>query len=292
MFTIHATKKLLDRVKAPVIDRSEEPDTVLGNWYANAIFWKPQVALFVNERTFLPVLVPLAPASSVAARLPDALGEILEAIDVDPSFMDVERLAMDEAVYAKTSNRQVVGVMNEFIFSAPYYREAAAEGDLLSISLKLATTPVGPLRNGNSCPDIEVKKMIEAYLATGRIDHVSPVPIMKRMDAPPDLDLERIRRYAASKTPARLINQMRVEVEVRDYSATLYEARAPWSPDIGPEWTRVKIARLTFHATRQNWKLSWSDSDGRWHPYNRVRAGSVTAMLEEIEDDPTFIFWG
>ena len=292
MFTIHATKKLLDRVKAPVVDEGAEPETVLGNWYANAIFWKPHVALFVNEKTFLPVLVPLAPASSVATRLPDALGEVLEAIDVDPKFMEAERVAMEDVAYAKTTNRQIVGVMNDFILSAPYYREAAAAGDLLSISLKLATTPIGPLRKGNGCPDIEAKQLIEHYLSTGQIDRTSQVPIKQRMDAPPDLELERIRRYAASKTPARLINQMRLEVEFKGYSATLYEARAPWSPDIGPEWTRVKVARLTFHATRQHWRLSWSDSDGRWHPYNRVRPGSVDAMLQEVEDDPTFIFWG
>ena len=252
MFTIHATKKLLDRVKAPAVGPIAEPETVLGNWYANAIFWKPHVAVFVNEKTFLPVLVPLAPASSMATRLPDALGEVLEAINVDPSFMEAERVAMEDVAYAKTTNRQVVGVMNDFILSAPYYREAAEAGDLLSISLKLATTPIGPLRRGNGCPDIEAKQLIEHYLATGQIDRTSQVPIKQRMDAPPDLDLERIRRYAASKSPARLVNQMRVEVEVEGYSATLYEARAPWAPEIGPEWTRIKVARLTFDATQRD----------------------------------------
>ena len=128
MFTIHATKKLLDRVKAPAVGPIAEPETVLGNWYANAIFWKPHVAVFVNEKTFLPVLVPLAPASSMATRLPDALGEVLEAINVDPSFMEAERVAMEDVAYAKTTNRQVVGVMNDFILSAPYYREAADAG--------------------------------------------------------------------------------------------------------------------------------------------------------------------
>jgi hypothetical protein len=34
---------------------------MLGQWYATAVFWKPQVALFVNESTLLPVLMPLAP---------------------------------------------------------------------------------------------------------------------------------------------------------------------------------------------------------------------------------------
>ena len=292
MFVIHATKKLLERVKAPIGNSVSEPTTVLGNWYANAIFWKPQVALFVNERTFLPVLVPLAPASSVAERLPDALAYLLDALEVDQSFMELEREAMEEVVFAKTTNRQVVGVMNDFIFSAPYYREAAVEGDLLSISLELATTPIGPLRKTNSCPDIEAKQLIDTYLSTGTIPRAEAVPIKQRMEAPPDLDLEKIRRYAASKTPVPLINQMRIDVEVKGFVVTLYEARAPWTPEIGPEWTRVKIARLTFHATRQHWALSWSDRNGAWHRYDQVRPGGIDAMLQEIDDDPTYIFWG
>jgi hypothetical protein len=62
-FTIHATKKLLDRVKQPIAE-PVEPATELGNWYATALFWKSQVALLVNERTLLPVFMPLEPATT------------------------------------------------------------------------------------------------------------------------------------------------------------------------------------------------------------------------------------
>jgi hypothetical protein len=61
VYSIHATKKLLDRIKEPVEAQVAEPTTKLGNWYAKLLFWKPQFVLFVNERTFLPVLVPLGP---------------------------------------------------------------------------------------------------------------------------------------------------------------------------------------------------------------------------------------
>ncbi|MCP4966026.1 MAG: hypothetical protein GY926_12420 [bacterium] len=44
-YTIHATKKLLDRVKRPAEAPVDEPSTVLGSWYATAVFWKPQVAI-------------------------------------------------------------------------------------------------------------------------------------------------------------------------------------------------------------------------------------------------------
>jgi hypothetical protein len=57
--------------------RRREPSTALGNGYATVLFWKPQVALFVKERTLLPVFVPLAPAVKVADRFPDQLGRVL-----------------------------------------------------------------------------------------------------------------------------------------------------------------------------------------------------------------------
>ena len=57
MYKICATKKLLDRVKQPFVESQGEPSTALGNWHATALFWKPNVALFVNDRTLLPVFV-------------------------------------------------------------------------------------------------------------------------------------------------------------------------------------------------------------------------------------------
>ena len=45
---VRATKKLLDRIGPPSLGEGEQPTTLLGQWYATAMFWKPQVALFVQ----------------------------------------------------------------------------------------------------------------------------------------------------------------------------------------------------------------------------------------------------
>ena len=91
MFSIPATRKLLGRVNRPVVPPVSEPATILGNWYANVLFWKPQVVLLVNERTLLPVLMPLAPAATLAERFPgSAPASILETLGVVPAFVEVE----------------------------------------------------------------------------------------------------------------------------------------------------------------------------------------------------------
>ena len=106
MFTVHATKKLLDRLKVRPDPAPPEATTQLGNWYATALFWKPQVVLFVNEPTLLPVLVPLAPISSVLERLPAAVAEMLNEFDIPKAMIDNELAAMTEHVVTKTATDQ------------------------------------------------------------------------------------------------------------------------------------------------------------------------------------------
>ena len=86
MYTLHCTKKLLDRVNLPTASPVGPPTTVLGNWYATALFWKQQVALFVNERTLLPVFMPLAPASTVIRRFPSELATLLTMHGANQAF--------------------------------------------------------------------------------------------------------------------------------------------------------------------------------------------------------------
>ena len=160
-FTIYATKKLLDRAKQPV-EEPVEPATVLGNWYATALFWKPQVALFVNERTFLPVFMPLAPASSLARRFPEGLRRVLEVHGVDPRIVESEITAMGAGTYAKTGSRSVLGVMNEFAYLGEAYRaHQGADGDLVALSLRIAETPTSPLYKRHISPDHELRAVVE-----------------------------------------------------------------------------------------------------------------------------------
>jgi hypothetical protein len=114
VYTIHVIKKLLDQVKQPLGLPVEKPLTALGNWYATV--------LFVNERTLLPVFVPLAPAAKLAARFPDQLGRVPDGLGVPVEFVLQEVGAMSEASYAKTANRSVVGSMNDFAFMADVAR--------------------------------------------------------------------------------------------------------------------------------------------------------------------------
>jgi len=161
MLTICATRKLLDRVGSPV-QPDGEPTTLLGTWYATALFWRPQVVLLVNEPTLLPVLLPLAPSSTLAARIPEQIAAVLAAHGTPAAILDEERHRMRDCMFARTAKRSVVGIMNEFSSLAEVYRDGDPGPDLLAIALRLATTPCGPLYRKNVSPDRE----LAAFLAS------------------------------------------------------------------------------------------------------------------------------
>ena len=102
---IHGTRKLLDRVGPVTARPNERSTTSLGDWYATVLFWKPQVALFVNEATLLPVLVPLAPAAGVVDRFRAALKELLAAHRIGPRFISSELGEMRDHRLTTTRNR-------------------------------------------------------------------------------------------------------------------------------------------------------------------------------------------
>lgn len=156
MFTIHATKKLLDRVKQPVRPPVADPAPQLGNWYATAIFRRPkQIALLVSEHTLLPVFVPLAPAASLTRRFPEHLARVLEVLGVRHEGVAEEIALMIDGSYAKTASRSLLGSLNDFVRLADYYR-ADDDADLLALSVHLARTPCEPLFKRHTSPDREV----------------------------------------------------------------------------------------------------------------------------------------
>jgi hypothetical protein len=127
----------------PLSEVVASPANALGNWYATALFWKPQLALFVNEKTLLPVLMPLAPAASLARRFPAQLALVLEAHGVAPAFIARETAAMGKAGIAKTASRSILGTMNDFVYGLECAREDGDSLDCVGLSLWLAETPCG-----------------------------------------------------------------------------------------------------------------------------------------------------
>jgi len=109
----------------------------------------------------------------------------------------------------------------------------------------------------------------------------------------PELDAARVRRWADGHTPAEYLHEMRLEVDETPRSLTILDCRPPWSESMGPEWIRTPVARLTYVMKRSEWTLYWPDRNSRFHRYEETKPSQhLAVLLDEIDADPTCIFWG
>lgn len=77
--------------------------------------------------------------------------------------------------------------------------------------------------------------------------------------------------YCEQRVPPHALHQVRMEAVVDRHAVTLVERRAPWRPEFGPE----------------------RDRNHGWQRYEYSRPTTeIAALLEEIDRDPTGIFWG
>jgi len=156
VLVVRATKKLLGLVGPSTASDRERGTTLLGPWYANVLFWRPRVVLLVNEATLLPVLVPLAPASTSTGRIADQITTVLAAHEVPAAIVDQEQQHMRTVAWGTTANRSVVGVMTEFARLAEIYQADEPTVDLVALAVRLSRTPCGPLYGRNVSPDREL----------------------------------------------------------------------------------------------------------------------------------------
>ena len=92
-----------DGIEGPAAKPDDVSSTVLGDWFATALFWKPQVALLVNQRTLLPVCMPLAPAAKLVSRVPDAIATALRNQGASEAFIATELAAMGDVRIANAN---------------------------------------------------------------------------------------------------------------------------------------------------------------------------------------------
>jgi len=79
-----------------------------------------------------------------------------------------------------------------------------------------------------------------------------------------------------------------------DRPVPIVECRRLWDPEkMGPEWTRVPVATLRYTSSRTEWTLYRPDRNSTFHRCDLAQPTTdLVALLDEIDRDPTSIFWG
>jgi len=146
VFLLLCTKKLLGRLPPLSGDEGDDraSDARLGDWTAHLFFiGRQQIVLGVNNRTLLPVLLPISPYKTFIPRFVEAAGEMLMAIGIeDRQAVLAEMSAMRECIVAATNDRRVLGTINDFGRMLEVYLDGRP---LPEVSLHLGETPCSPI---------------------------------------------------------------------------------------------------------------------------------------------------
>ena len=93
------------------------------------------------------------------------------------------------------------------------------------------------------------------------------------------------------RVPARVRDRLRHDFRISGNSVELFEVRPRY--DRPSEWMEEPVAKFRYVGTRKVWELYCQFRDLKWHRYQpRPEAQSFQALLNEVEKDPTCIFWG
>ena len=102
-----------------------------------------------------------------------------------------------------------------------------------------------------------------------------------------------VEAFCDGRVPHELRDQVRLEFFVRGNAITIVERRPRRSPDFGPDWNSMKVGQVRYVPAAGAWALYCSDRNGRWSRYlDAEPSNDIRSLLNEIDADPTGIFWG
>jgi hypothetical protein len=159
---VRATKKLLDRVGPPTLRDGEESTTILGQWYAAALFWKALRRLDRQRKDTAtrPDAVGTGDHIAEQSRSRDCHGTRCPQNAASPHRCGTTADGRPTHRHDRQSQRR----RDHERLLVPCRRIPCLwQPELLDISLRLATTPCSPLYKKNISPDRELAALMRSF---------------------------------------------------------------------------------------------------------------------------------
>ena len=102
---------------------------------------------------------------------------------------------------------------------------------------------------------------------------------------------QKLSQYCTGKNPVHASHEVRLIFKIRGNGVTLYESRRAFrNPST---WVNISIAQFRYDNETNQWTLYYADRNSRWHPYTVTEPNAnFDDLLNEVDRDPTKIFWG
>ena len=102
---------------------------------------------------------------------------------------------------------------------------------------------------------------------------------------------KRLTEYCDARIPVHVRNELRLGFRIEGHNVLLFEERPAYRPP--HDWRELPVAKFKYVRRRNVWHLFCQHRDLRWHAYEPMRtAGGLDRLLQEVDSDPTGIFFG
>ena len=102
---------------------------------------------------------------------------------------------------------------------------------------------------------------------------------------------KRLTALCDARVPPAVRDKVRLGFRFKGNEVVLFEERPAFQPP--DEWREMAVAKFKYVATQGQWRLYCQHRDLRWHEYEALPAATnFGRLLDEVDDDPTGIFWG
>lgn len=101
----------------------------------------------------------------------------------------------------------------------------------------------------------------------------------------------RLSAFCDARVPSAVRDKLRIGFRVRGHDVILFEERPGFQRPA--EWHEMAVAKFRYVATERVWRLYCQHRDLQWHSYQALPAAKdFKRLLDEVDTDPTGIFWG
>ena len=97
-------------------------------------------------------------------------------------------------------------------------------------------------------------------------------------------------KLCTRRSPADLQHEVKVTYAIVGNKVTISQHRTAW--DNPKEWVAMKVALLEYIPRSNVWTLYGFDRNERRAEYPSPSTSDLTALIDEVDSDPTGIFWG
>ena len=97
--------------------------------------------------------------------------------------------------------------------------------------------------------------------------------------------------FCEGRVPIMARDQIALQYTIERHDVVLFEKRPVFNQP--GKWVNCNVAKFRWNASRDTWSLLWRDRDSLWHHYDAgAPSDRLEVQLDEVDRDPTGIFWG